>query len=84
MFVFLHGQEIFFESPITEYFGGLRIRGCVLLLSFLLLLLLLLTAIEFSHGGSSPYTNTDKTNNIHKQKNIYKTEYKQYKTQYNP
>jgi hypothetical protein len=29
-----------------------------------LLLLLLLTAIEFSLGGSSPYTSTDKTNKI--------------------
>jgi len=28
----------------------------------LLLLLLPLTAIEFSRGGSSPYTSTDKTN----------------------
>jgi len=28
----------------------------------LLLLLLFLTAIEFSLGGSSPYTSTDKTN----------------------
>jgi hypothetical protein len=28
----------------------------------LLLLLLLLTAIEFSLGGSSPYTSADKTN----------------------
>jgi hypothetical protein len=28
----------------------------------LLLLLLLFTEIEFSHGGSSPYTSTDKTN----------------------
>jgi hypothetical protein len=30
--------------------------------SLLLLLLLLLTAIELSHGDSSPYTSTDKTN----------------------
>jgi len=29
---------------------------------YLLLLLLLLTSIEFSPGGSSPYTSTDKTN----------------------
>ena len=36
----------------------------------LLLLLLLLTAIEFSLGGSSPYTSTDQTNNIHKRNNI--------------
>jgi len=34
---------------------------CRLLL--LLLLLLLLTAIELPLGGSSPYTNTDRTNN---------------------
>ena len=30
-----------------------------------LVLLLLLTAIEFSLGGSSPYTSTDKTSNIY-------------------
>ena len=47
----------------------------------LLLLLLLLTANQFSIGGSSPYTSTDKTNNIHKRKNT-KTQYKQYKTQF--
>ena len=29
----------------------------------------LLTAIEFSLGGSSPYTSTNKTNNIHKRNN---------------
>ena len=34
---------------------------------YLLLLLLLFTAIEFSLGGSSPYTSTDKT----KKKKIY-------------
>ena len=51
-----------------------------------LLLLLLssssspLTAIEFLLGGSSPYTSTDKTNNIHKRNNT-KTQCKQYKTQ---
>ena len=35
----------------------------------LLLLLLLLNEIEFSLGGSRPYTSTDKTNNIHKRNN---------------
>ena len=50
------------------------------LLLLLLLLLLLFTAIEFSLGGSSPYTSTDKTNDIHKRNNT-KTQYKQYKTQ---
>jgi hypothetical protein len=33
-----------------------------LLLLLLLLLLILIIAIEFSLGGSSPYTSTDKTN----------------------
>ena len=41
--------------------------------SELFLLVLLLPAIEFSPGGSSPYTSTDKTN-----KNKY-TQMKQYK-----
>jgi hypothetical protein len=31
-------------------------------LLLLLLLLLLFTAIELSHGGSSPYSNTDEAN----------------------
>ena len=31
--------------------------------------ILLLTAVQFSLGGSSPYTSTDKTNNIHKRNN---------------
>ena len=61
---------------------------CLLLLLLLLLLLTyftyllayLLTAIEFSLGGISPYTSTDKTNNMHKRNNT-KTQYKQYKTQ---
>ena len=39
-----------------------------------------ITAIEFSLGGSSPFTSTDKTNNIHKRNNT-KIQYKQYKTQ---
>ena len=37
--------------------------------SCILWILLLLAAIEFSLGGSSPYTSTDKTNNIHKRNN---------------
>jgi hypothetical protein len=40
--------------------GGVFIFNALTLL--LLLLLLLFTAIEFSLGGSSPYTSTDKTN----------------------
>jgi len=36
--------------------------------------LILLTAVELSHGGSSPYTSTDKTdNNIHKRNNTKNT-----------
>jgi flagellar basal body-associated protein FliL len=50
---------------------------CIIIL-LLLLLLLLLTAIQFPLSGSSPYTSTDKTNNIHKRKNT-KTQYSQYK-----
>ena len=36
--------------------------GVIINMQDLLLLLLLFTAIEFSLGGSSPYTSTDKTN----------------------
>jgi hypothetical protein len=42
----------------------LDVRDCLFgtLLLLLLLLLLLFTAIDFSLGGSSPYTSTNKTN----------------------
>ena len=43
---------------------------------FHLLLLLLSTAIEFSLGGSSSYTSTDKTNNIHKRNNTKHSKYR--------
>ena len=39
------------------------------------------TAIEFSLCGSSPYTNTDKTNKNKYKRNNTKTQYRQYKTQ---
>ena len=32
----------------------------------IIIIIIIITAIEFSLGGSSPYTSTDKTNNIHK------------------
>ena len=44
------------------------------------IIIIIIIATELSLGGSSPYTSTDKTNNIHK-RNITKTQYKQYKTQ---
>jgi len=54
----------------------------ILIINCSILLLLLFTAIQFSVGGSSPYTVAERTNkNIHKQNNT-KTRYKQYKTQY--
>jgi len=45
------------------------------LLLLLLLLTYLLTAIEFSLSDSSPYTSTDKTNDVHTRNNT-KTQYK--------
>ena len=54
------------------------IIACLLLLTYLLNYLL--TAIDFSLGESSPYTSTDKTNNIHKRDNR-KTQNKKYKAQ---
>ena len=47
-------------------------------LSFCVIINYLLTAIEFSLGGSSPYSSTDKTINLRK-RNSTKTQYKQYK-----
>ena len=52
----------------------------VIIIIVIIIITYLLTAIEFSLGGSSPYTSTDKTNNTHKQNNT-KTQYRQYKTQ---
>ena len=46
----------------------------------IIIIIIIIIAIEISLGGSSPYTSTDKTNNIHKRNNT-KTQYKQYKTQ---
>ena len=46
----------------------------------IIIIIIIITAIEFSLGGSSPYTSTDKTNNKHRRNNT-KTQYKQYKTQ---
>ena len=45
------------------------------------IIIIIITATEFSLGGSSPYTSTDKTNNIHKRNNT-KTQYKQHKYKY--
>jgi len=47
--------------------------------TLLYLLTYLLTVIEFSLGGSSSYTSTDKTNK-HKRNNT-ETQHKQYRTQ---
>jgi len=70
------------EWPATLTIGVKLLLLLLLLLPLLLLLLLLLlTEIEFSLGGSSPYTGTNKTNkNIHK-RNSTKTQNKQHKTQ---
>ena len=35
----------------------------------IIIITIIIIAIEFSLGGSSPYTSTDKTNNIHKRNN---------------
>ena len=55
--------------------------------TLLLLLLLLFTAIEFSLGGSSPYTSTDETRiNTHERNNknhiINNTKHSKYKYTY--
>ena len=36
---------------------------------FIIIIIIIITAIQFSPDGSSPYTSTDKTNNIHKRNN---------------
>jgi len=47
----------------------------------IIIIIIIITVVEFSLGGSSPYTSTDETRiNIHKRNNT-KTQYKQYKTQ---
>jgi uncharacterized protein YpmB len=52
----------------------------IIIIIIIIVIVIIITAIEFSLGGSSPYTSTDKTNNIHERNNT-KTQYKQYKTQ---
>ena len=47
-----------------------------IIIIIIILLLLFLTAIEFPLCGSSPYTSTDKTNNIHKRNNTKHSKYK--------
>ena len=42
---------------------------CKYVIIIIIIINYLLTAIEFSLGGSSPYTSTDKTNNIYKRNN---------------
>ena len=34
-----------------------------------IIIIIIITAIEFSLGGSNPYTSTEKANNIHKRNN---------------
>jgi hypothetical protein len=41
----------------------------IIIIIIIIIIPYILTAIQFSLGGSSPYTNTDKTNNIHKRNN---------------
>ena len=54
--------------------------GCGSLLcreeSYFIIITTTTTAIEFSLGGSSPHTSTDKTYNIHKQNNTKHSKYK--------
>jgi hypothetical protein len=52
-------------------------RGCVLALKItqhiIIIIIIIISAIEFSLGGNSPYTSTDKTNN---NKYTYTKQYK--------
>ena len=47
--LFIKSSELFLQSWFNSYY-------------YYYFIILLLTAIEFSLGGSSPYTGTDKTN----------------------
>ena len=46
----------------SEIIVEVFLKIIIIIILLLLLLLLLLTSIEFSLGGSSPHTSTDKTN----------------------
>ena len=50
------------EYKLYIYILVKTVKSSVFRLFCILLLLLLLTAIEFSLGGSSPYTSTDEIN----------------------
>ena len=47
----------------SDILGTLRYSDSIIII------IIIITAIEFSHGSSSPYTSTNKTNNIHKRNN---------------
>ena len=47
---------------LTYFLNDFEIVPVAPIITLLLLLLLLFAAIEFSFGGSSPYSSTDKTN----------------------
>ena len=47
----------------------IRVYSVIIIVIIIIYITYLLPVIEFSLGASSPYTNTDKTNNIHKRNN---------------
>jgi hypothetical protein len=71
-------REIFYIFPSATG----KALHCIFIIIIIIVIIITTTsttAIIFSLYGSSPYSSTDKTNNIHKRSNT-KTQYKQYKT----
>ena len=67
------------RNTLCQWFLHVCACVCVCVCVCVYIYIYKLTAIQFSLCGSSPYTSTNKTNNIHKRNNT-KTQYRQYKT----
>ena len=48
----------------------------IIVIIVIIFIIIIITAIDFSLSGSSPYTSTDKTNNIRKRNNTKHSKYK--------
>ena len=62
-----------------SYFTAIERRSETLISMIIIIIIIIITtttAIEFSLCGSSTYTSTDKTNNIHKRNNAKHSKYK--------
>ena len=71
MHTFLIRVPTYLSTSLSTYVSVCYPRNIIIIIIIIITFLLtyLPTAIEFSLGGSSPYSSTDKTNSIHKRNN---------------